>query len=79
MTLPVHIPTLYFNMKFTFVPYLPNEKLFSFEIKNISTQGDQGLYQIKKKISEIVKHYYKETHYSAKHKKSFKWPLTTRS
>lgn len=66
-------------MKFTFIPYAPNEKQFTFELKNISTEGDQGLYQLKKKISEIAKHFYKDAHFDVKHNKHFKWPLTTRS
>lgn len=78
MTLPVNIPQLFFNLKFTFVPYSPNEKIFSYELRNISTEGDQGLYQLKKKISEIAKHYFKESHFDSKHNKHFKWPLTTR-
>jgi hypothetical protein len=63
MTLPVNIPQLSFNLKFTFVPYLPNEHQFTYELQNVSTEGDQGLYQLKKKISEIVKHYFKESHF----------------
>ena len=37
MTLPMSIPNSSFNMPFFFVPYLPNEKIFKYEFKNIST------------------------------------------
>lgn len=75
----VPIPQTTFDLPFYFVPYLPNEKIFYYQLKGLSTVGEQSLYPVKKRISEVVKQFYKDTHFDEKNKRYFKYPLTTRS
>ena len=75
MTLPMSIPNSNFNMPFFFVPYLPNEKIFKYELKGISTietilpngSSSNHLYWLKQKICEIASQFYNhDTHWDSK-------------
>jgi len=86
MTVPVNIPQSNFDLKFYFVPYLPNQRIFEYELKGLSTIEEKlpdgsstlSLHHLKKRILSVVKQFYfKDTHFDPKSKKNVKFPLTT--
>lgn len=86
MTVPINIPLQNFDLKFFFVPFLPNEKIFHYELKGISMieeilqsgESSLSLLHLKRRILSVVKQFYfKDTHLDPKSKKMVKFPLTT--
>lgn len=85
MTLPLYIPSSAFNLQFFFVPFLPNEKIFSYELKGLSTKEDMvegissfSLFWLKKKICQVAKYFYTQhTHVDPKSNRLVKFGLTT--
>jgi hypothetical protein len=86
LTVPVNIPQQNFDLKFFFVPFLPNERIFSYELKGLSMieqilpsgESTLSLLHLKRRILSVIKQFYfKDTHLDPKSKQQVKYPLTT--
>jgi hypothetical protein len=84
LTLPVQVTSQTFDLTFHFFPHLPSDRSFHHQLEGLSTisevingSSSLDLYWLKKKICEVVNHYYtKDTHLDPKTKQQCRFSLS---